>query len=461
MGINQYVISDKQLALILQYEEDHFRDLKAKEIKPNKLSKSISGFANSVGGELYIGIKETTGPDGKKIRIWEGFSDQEEANAHIQTFEDLLPFGDYFTYNFLKHEHKTGLVLQVLILKAKEIIFASDGIPYVRKSAQNLPINTPEKLERLKLDKGIESFETKTINIPKEAITDSFSVFDFLFQVIPSTEPEPFLKSQFLIRNNLPTVAGILLFADLPQAALPKQSGVKIYRYITRKEEGDRETLAFQPISIEGNLYNLIYKTVDETIHIVENIKILTENGLENVKYPKEALHEVITNAILHRDYSILSDIHVRIFDNRIEVESPGKLPGHITTRNILQEQFARNGSIVRLINKYHNAPNKDVGEGLNTVFETLKRLRLKEPIIEEKENSVLVTIRHEPLASPEDIVMEYLSKYKEINNSTGREITGITSENTMKNVFVRLKDRNLIEPIPERKGPASAWRKK
>jgi ATP-dependent DNA helicase RecG len=153
-------------------------------------------------------------------------------------------------------------------------------------------------------------------------------------------------------------------------------------------------------------------------------------------------------------------DVHIRIFDNRIEVESPGKLPGHVTTANILQEQFARNGTIVRVINKFPDPPNKDVGEGLNTAFAAMSRLRLKPPSIEERENSVIVRIRHEPLASPEEAVMEYLDSHAEIVNRVGREITGITSENSMKNVFYRLRDRGLIEPVPGRVGFSAAWRK-
>jgi ATP-dependent DNA helicase RecG len=89
-----------------------------------------------------------------------------------------------------------------------------------------------------------------------------------------------------------------------------------------------------------------------------------------------------------------------------------------------------------------------------------MSRLRLKAPIIEEKDNSVVVLIRHEPLASPEEAVMEYLETHDEIVNRVGRGITGITSENSMKNVFYRLRDRGLIEPVPGRGGFSSAWRK-
>jgi ATP-dependent DNA helicase RecG len=65
--------------------------------------------------------------------------------------------------------------------------------------------------------------------------------------------------------------------------------------------------------------------------------------------------------------------VHIRIFDNRIDVESPGRLPAHITPENILKERFARNPTLVRLINKFPNPPNKDVGEGLNTAFAAME----------------------------------------------------------------------------------------
>jgi ATP-dependent DNA helicase RecG len=129
-----------------------------------------------------------------------------------------------------------------------------------------------------------------------------------------------------------------------------------------------------------------------------------------------------------------------------------------VSTENILREQFARNPKLVRLINKFPAPPNKDVGEGLNTAFEAMEKLRLKPPVIEEREKSVMVMLRHESLASPEQSVMKYLEHHEEITNSIAREITGIKSENTMKDVFYRLRNRGLIEQVPGKSGRASAW---
>lgn len=460
MDIQIKSISQNQCDTLLREQEGHFLDIKGKGLSPATLTKAISAFSNASGGELFIGIDEILLPLGIKRRKWNGFGDPEEANGHIQIFEKLFPLGSYYSYTFLKSE-LPGLVLQVNINKTREIMRSSDGTIYLRRGAQSLPITTPEAIHRLELDKGIFSFENESVDVDKIIITNSLPIIEFLLNVIPSAEPEEWLIKQQLLRAGKPSVAGLLLFADEPQALLPKRCGIKIYRYRTNEEQGSRETLAFDPITIEGHLYIQIKRAVENTVELIEGIQKLGVKGFEAISYPIEALHEIITNAVLHRDYSIPSDIHIRIFDNRIEIENPGKLPGHITPENILQEQFARNGSIVRMINKFPNPPNKDVGEGLNTAFDAMSRLRLKSPIIRETENSVLVVIRHEALASPEESVMEYLDTHEEIMNRIGRQITGIGSENKMKNIFYKLRDRGIIEPVPGKMGIASAWRKK
>jgi len=459
MPIQVSVITDKQLEDVLSYTESHFLDLKAKEIKPAKLTKAVSAFANADGGELYVGISETvTLPFPHK---WEGFGTPEDANAHIQVFETLFPLGEDYRYSFLSHPKQTGLVLQVAIRKTKAIVKASDGFPYIRRGAQSLPVDTPAKLAILERNKGITSFENETVPVSLATVCNSEAVIKFILDVVPASEPEAWLRKQELIKDDKPTVAAILLFSDLPQAAWPKRSGIKIYRYKTSSSEGTRETLVGDPMSIEGCLYDLIKDAVRVTKEMISGIQVLGTKGLEAVVYPTETLHEVITNAVLHRDYGMADDVHVRVFDNRVEVASPGRLPAHITTQNILKERFARNGTLVRVINKFRNPPNKDVGEGLNTAFEAMRSLRLKDPIVFEPENSVVVQIKHKKLASAEDTVLEYLENNASITNAIGRGLTGIRSENSMKKVFYKLRDRGLIEQVPGRAGFSSAWRKK
>ncbi len=421
------------------------------------MSRTASAFANADGGEFFVGIDET-GP--AKTRSWRGFRDPEAANAHVQVLEACFPLGDAIDIELLSTERLPGLVMHVSVHKTRDIKKTSDGHVYLRRAAQNLPVATAIALRQLELNKGIVSFESETLPVPIETITNSKAITEFLREVVPTAEPAPFLTKQALIVGSKPTVAGVLLFADEPQASLPKRSAIKIYRYRT-VDAPSRETLAGDPQTVEGNIYNQIQQAVQQTQTIVESVRVMSPVGLEDISYPPVALHEVLTNAVLHRDYAIADDVHIRVFDNRVEVESPGRLPGHVTEANILDERFARNGAIVRMINKFPNPPNKDVGEGLNTAFDAMRTARLKPPQIRQLPNSVLVAIRHERLASPEELVLAHLDAHPTITNGIARTLTNIGADYKIRAIFIRLEKAGQIERVPGRDRSRTQWRKK
>lgn len=451
-------IPEEDVVVLLRKEESQFFDLKAQEVSPASLSKSISAFANSTGGELVVGVDELEA-DGQKARKWRGFSDQEAVNPYFAVIEQLGG-QNICNASLLASEDEDGYLLHLVVRKTQGIIKATNDQIYVRRNAQNLKVDTQDALRRLELEKGVASYEDETLNIAVDTVSNSITMLNFALSEVPHAEPETWLRSQFLVSNGLPTVASCLLFADEPQAVLPKRSAIKIFRYTTSDDGLDRDRLAFDPITIEGPICDLIYRAVDETKGLVEGIKRLTEDGLEEISYPDETLHEIITNAALHRDYSIATDIQIRIYDDRIEVHSPGRLAGHVTIQSILDEQFARNGKLVRIANKFPNPPNKDVGEGLNTAFDAMTKIRLREPEITETESSVVVFIRHQRLASPAQIIAEYLETHDEITNQIGRQITGLRRDVQVKDVFVALRNRGIIEQVPGKRGRASAWRK-
>ncbi|GAA0263603.1 hypothetical protein GCM10010492_75820 [Saccharothrix mutabilis subsp. mutabilis] len=456
--INKVRISAEQVEKILSLEESHFVDMKSVDVAPAKLSRTISAFANSDGGELYIGVSELKSD---RKMVWDGFRLMEDANGHISVLNDILPWGQYFSCEFLRPMRgNRGHVLHVTVQKTPEVVKASNGIPYVRRSAQNMPVQGEGELERLKRNKGVTSFESEGVPLELDWVANSEVIIGFMLEVIPTADPLAWLRKQRLIIGDRPTVAAVLLFSDEPQVALPKRSAIKIYRYRTDDAEGSRETLSGVPLTIEGCLYGQIKDAVDSTVKIIQEVEVLGVAGFESIKYPHETLHEIITNAVLHRDYGIADDVHVRIFDNRVEVESPGRLPAHITADNILRERFARNGMIVRLINKFPDPPNKDVGEGLNTAFAAMKKLQLQDPVILERDNSVVVEIRHQKLASPEKIVIDFLASATSITNEVARTLTGIGSERKVTDLFRKLRDAGAIEPAP-RDGGRFAWRLK
>lgn len=115
----------------------------------------------------------------------------------------------------------------------------------------------------------------------------------------------------------------------------------------------------------------------------------------------------------------------------------------------------------MRLLNKFPDPPNKDVGEGLNTAFEAMHQLGLKEPTIEERNSDVLVTIRHEPLASPEQAIMKYLETNETIRNKKAREITYILDSNKMKRFLSKMAQTGELEVVPGARYGGTIYRKK
>jgi ATP-dependent DNA helicase RecG len=301
----------------------------------------------------------------------------------------------------------------------------------------------------------------KVLGATPEAIVDASEMRNFLIDYSPHTDPLDFAVNQHLVdmKDWTPLTAGVLLFADTPPAILPRKCGVRISRYETREEDPERDHLK-ESFYIEGPLYQLINNAVAKITDILSSLSNWTPDGIQRVEYPPEAIWEVFVNAVIHRDYSISDDVQVRIFNDRVEISSPGRLPGYVNVDNILDARFSRNSKIVRCLNRYRNAPNKDMGEGLNTAFQKMKEWRLKPPQIQEEGNYVRVVIRHAPLALPTEAIMTFLEDHEEITNAQAREITGIRSENLVKLEFYKLRDQGLIERVPGKQGPASAWRK-
>src|SRR5687768_2952323 len=161
MTIASTHLSMSDVRRLLELQESHFADFKAREVAPASLTKHIAAFANSDGGELYIGIDET--PAGRE---WRGFDAIEDANGMVHAFEQVIPLGQHFTLEFLTHDGCRGHVLHANVARTPFIAKSSDGTVYVRRSAHKVPLRDPESLRRLELDKGVYSFESDTLDIP-------------------------------------------------------------------------------------------------------------------------------------------------------------------------------------------------------------------------------------------------------------------------------------------------------
>jgi ATP-dependent DNA helicase RecG len=453
--LTKVISKDDAIALITK-SEDHFFDHKAKEVAGAKVQRALVAFANADGGELAVGVADTKASSSDLDR-WQGHGAIEDYNGILQAISGIQPSIPCSAV-FLACQDLPGVVLFLRVDKSSLVHKTGANEVFIRKGAQCLPVTDPGQLTALQFAKGLASYEDVGVgNVPAETIVEGPHLQTFLQDFSPKTAPLEFCVNENLIDLKTwdPKVCGLVLFAQTPSALIPTRAGVRVSRYETKEDDPEREHLATSKL-IEEPAYELIHRAVELVTQIMSEISIWTVDGLKKVEYPPEAIWEVVVNAIIHRDYAIADDVQVKIFDNRIEVESPGKLPGFVTLENILDVRYSRNKQIVRTLARYQAPPNKDMGEGLNTAFQKMKDWKLKPPTIQEHGNAVVVTIPHAPLAKPEELVLEFIHKHGKITNRQGRELTGIKSENQMKNVFYALRDAGKIVMLP--KGNKTEW---
>lgn len=452
------LISENEALNLCQKVEDHFFEKKGKDALPKNIEKIAVAFANSDGGNIIIGIKNGSG-EKVTTESWHGTDSPENYNSLLQALYNLAPALN-MSASFLSCKGLPGYVLSIQIEKGTQLHATSDGKVYVRRGAQSLPLQG-EKIVAFSYTRGIMSYENAVApDAILENIVDGSIIKDFCDNLPLKIDPLSFLVNEQLIDPKTwnPRVATILLFTENPSPILAStRCGIRISRYTTKEEEAERDHL-LSTDSIEGTLYNQITDATKKVRDLLSGTKIWTTAGREQVQYPPESLWEVIANAVIHRDYSASDDIQIHVYDNRVVVASPGKLPGIISVDNILTERFSRNPKIVRTLARHENPPNKDLGEGLNTAFQKMKDWKLKSPVIEEKGNYVYVTLAHTSLARPEEIVLEYLTNHSSIKNKIARELTGIKSENSMKAVFKKLEAAGELMQHPDKHGAAAEW---
>ena len=440
--------SIKEKETLLNEQEDHFLDFKSKDIAPNKLQESFVAFANSDGGDLYVGIEDDK-YEGERIR---GFEKVEEANAIIEVLlEQTEPAVENVDIEFIKFIN-LGLVLHISIPKSPKVHFTAQKKCFIRVNANKREIKG-ERVLALGYAKGTYQYEKQLVKHANvKDIIESEYLIDYMQRIETDLPPEKFLQKQRLIEKDedkfYPNVGGVLLFDEEPQATLDTRCAIKIYRLRTTGEEYNRRFLSGEPVTIVGNLENMINKSLEQIDLMLRDTLYSIDGSFYKSKYPTIAIKEVLVNAIIHRDYSLSDDIHIIIYDNRIEIKSPGRLPGYITVDNIYDERYSRNPNIVRLLHKLPNPPNHDIGEGLNTVKNELHQVGLIEPEIKETDNAVVVIIHHTKIATVEQIIRDLFreDRNRSITNKLVREKSGEMNINIVKKSLQKLRKMGYIK---------------
>ncbi len=121
-------------------------------------------------------------------------------------------------------------------------------------------------------------------------------------------------------------------------------------------------------------------------------------------EYPEAVLREAVVNALAHRDYGLQgATVDVTVWDDRVEVQSPGPLPGHITLDNMRDEHYSRNPRIMRVLKMLGLV--EEYGEGIDRMYREMESRLMEPPMFEATASSVTVTLRNRSLANVEDQV--------------------------------------------------------
>lgn len=443
-------LSAKEVEVLLNTVEDHFNDFKSKQIAPNKLQETFVAFANADGGNIYIGVEDSAS-DRERLS---GFNEPEEANAIIATLlENTNPAVENVEIEYLKTP-KNGLILHLDIPKSPKVHYTASGDCFIRANAQKVKIKG-ERITQLSYSKGAEPYEKKAVEIVEvQDILDSEYYVDYRRRIGTSQSPEVFLKKQRLLTKKddefVPNVGCVLLFDEEPQGSLDTRCAVKVYRLRTTETEYKREQLQEEPVTIEGPLEIVILRTIDKVKEYVDGASFKDGDNLVKLVYPAEALKEILVNAVIHRDYSQKDDVHVKVYDNRIEVQSPGRLPGYMTVDNLYEERFSRNPNLVRLLHKLPNPVNHDIGEGLDTAKNELRKAGLVAPVFEERGNNFVVVVKHQTIASIEDVIINYFNDNPtgQLTNKLVRQLSGEDDLQKVKKALQKLRDEGVIKPL-------------
>lgn len=429
-------MNESTVVKILSIAEGQTFECKRVLKKPADVLPTICAFANTDGGVFVYGLedpKKSLGKDRLK-GISEAPNNCDELLKLISNdFVPPIPKVETQYIEVVNTQGQNDKLLVVFIDASRSVHSLRSGQTYIRRGSQN-NLLTHEQSMYLQYEKGAITFESelaRKVNLNK---LDPKRIEEFMS--FNKSEEKDILK--FFANNGLAEEidgkiylnnAAVLLFAVNPFVSLKRKCGITIIHYygIKRVPSG-KPNFRRPPFTIEGPLLKQIEKAYE---YVSENALPIKLEGatFKRLKIPNFAIQEAITNAVIHRDYSIQNNIHIRIFDDRIEVESPGWFAGLVTPETILNDRFARNPIIEGTLRKMPNPPNLDIGEGVDRMFSEMDKKNLYLPLYLSRKytpHSVCVVLFNEERVSYWDIVDKYLSEHALISNKEFREITDL-----------------------------------
>ncbi len=355
---------------------------------PATLAAAMAAMANTQGGTLLLGV---VGPSASPLGVRDATSVIDRVLQAALSVEPalIIPMPRVLA---LKGQN----VVVVDIPRGMPHIYALDGRYLQREGTDNNALR-PEQLRRLLMRRGATSFEAEAARgatlddldwSKAETYAGSLSGMG-----TPNTRDTLLKRGCLTLLDDqlLPTNAGILLFGKDPQRFV-QSAEITAARFA-----GDTMSDTFSRQDILGTLPDQIRRAETFLVdHLRKGVHIRhTMAREENFEYPLEAVRELVVNAVAHRDYSIAGDsIRLFIFRNRMEITSPGRLPGPVTIDNIKDERFSRNPVIVQVLSDMGFIER--LGYGVDRVIDLMWQQNLRAPEFTETSGGFRVLLHNQ-----------------------------------------------------------------
>ncbi len=441
-------MNEKELLELIRRKETESVEFKSGLSDINDIVETVSAISNIKGGKIFVGVSNS----GKVLGIEIGKDTIERlTNKIVNNTEPKV----YPSISVKKIDKKNIIIID--IPRSTDTVLAfGRAFKRVGKSTVKMSKDEYEKLilekKRVYWDEQICEAGLEDINEEKIRWFLRKAKLERNLDIYPEISLKEALEKLNLIKNKKLTNAAILMFGKNPQRFF-LQAETRCARF-----KGTKPIKPFLDMKVLGGT---AYEQIDEAEKFVlSNIKkeAWIESGKierqEKWEYPPDAIREAITNAVAHRDYSSTANTHISIFNDRIEIWNPGKLPEPLKPEDLkkihksipVNPLLASALFLIKYIERW--------GTGTNDIIEYCLKHGLPEPIFKEETGGFAAILRKSKI--PEELeelklnerqraAIEYIKKHGRITNRDYQKLCPNVTRETLRKDLKDLIDKNII----------------
>lgn len=337
------------------------------EMDDDKFAAEMIAMSNSKGGTILVGVQDKTGEiTGLTYEQLQSYNNCLASAINDKVKPQIYIETEVITVNTDKEEKR------ILVVTISEGIAKpykdKNGAIWVKQGADKRRITDNTEIMRLFQQSGnlfadeMEVYDTSVNDIDERLFADYFKKeFAMSYQDKGLTYEEA-LRAKRILRNNRISLAGLLFFGEEPQNIKPAFT-IKTVSYFGNDIAGN--SYRNKPADLKGTIPELFQQCMD---FMRSNLRHTQQgqdfNSTRVLEISETVLTELLQNALIHRDYFKNAPIKVMIFDDRVEIVSPGKLPNSLTVEDIKYgNTVIRNSQIAMFAS--HVLPYSGLGSGI------------------------------------------------------------------------------------------------